>query len=230
MIVACYNRVCVNLPNFAPIIVAALFTVVGVISAYFVTPMPSSRITWIAIVLDCAVAFVLITRLQQQATDERTNAHNARVETQLSDLRQLISQAISVREAGVTAPTIPASPQATLMDRVFPLLRFAYILQNYDGATADRVENENRILVPSSPAVHLNYERYVKEFDEDRSWFDFGVANLNAWTVIDDVTLIVTFVDNVIVNLTPSGTHWAGYSERPAVPVRVPHDQGAIGI
>lgn len=193
--------------NFLPAIITALFTIVAAVAAFLVTS-PTSKMTAILVIVIVGAGFTLIMTVQQNAKDAEQQARFDEVNGRLVDLRHLVSEMVRVNQVGV-APAVASAPlPVALMDRVFPFLRFAYILQNYDGASRDRVENENRILVPSSPPVRLDYQRYVREFEADESWFNFGVANLNPETTIEDVTLTVTFEGDVTVNLTPNGTHW----------------------
>jgi len=124
---------------------------------------------------------------------EKSNLQEKKMDKLVDDLaktRELISQQISKGSAPVESATI---------DRVYPFLRYAFQLENYDGS-ANKAGNEDRIILESSPPVRLHYSK-GRAF-----WFDFGVANLNYKAPIDNIMFSVTFLDEGLT-VTPEG-HW----------------------
>lgn len=113
-----------------------------------------------------------------------------------AESRRLLSQLVPKG----AAPVQPVTPvESVSIDRVYPYLRYAFQLENYDGST-NTAGNEDRIILESSPPVRLHYSK------GNRFWFDFGVANLNAKAPIDNVMFSVTFLDEGLT-VTPGG-HW----------------------
>ena len=119
--------------------------------------------------------------------DER---RSNQLEKNIAEIRQLLSRQFN---------TTGAHDESASIDRVYPFLRYAYQLENYDGST-EKAGNENRVILESSPPVRLRYSK-TRAF-----WFDFGVANLNDKAPIYNVMFSVTFLDDGLT-VTPEG-HW----------------------
>lgn len=132
------------------------------------------------------IVFAILQFRQSAQKDEQLK----RQDEQLADIRSMVS--------GYVNASSPAS-----MDLVFPFLRYAHMLENYDGST-EKDGNENRAILESSPPVRLHFDQYSAGH---LPWFDFGVVNLNQKAPMDNVIFTVTFLDDGLI-VTPDG-HWA---------------------
>ncbi len=132
------------------------------------------------------VMAIILYAVQTYVDDRRSN----QLGNDITEIRQLLSQQVN---------TTGAQAESARIDRVYPFLRYANQLENYDGST-EKAGNENRVILESSPPVRLHYSK-ARSF-----WFDFGVANLNDKAPIYNVMFSVTFLDEGLT-VIPEG-HW----------------------